>query len=280
MSIIINYPSNSNINRVALHLRDEKQAISIDLLATMFQILSEVSKRFEKKIADITLSLNVAARSVPGHLELHLLSSILDYTREPEQVLMRTALAEAWTLIDYVHRAGELLPLAQVMISTADEELLRRIKLMRNSYQHGSERIEEHFTRSGSVFGNLSWQVMDAQKTSIVTLYPSMSPTDASSGNFEDAVSEAATIEGISMVKLHFVAKETKKSPVVDYELSLDAIAAMMNDIISRMESTYQGIVDWANAQQQEHPESWIYVRVPPSIIWATRNNEDMHPHQ
>lgn len=279
MSIIINYPSDSNINRVSYHLSEEKQAIAIDYLATIFQILSESSKRLESKIAAITLSQNLEGMPLIGSGELVMNVALLDYKREPEQVLVRTALAEAWAIIDYVHRAGEILPLAKVLISEADEELLRRIKLVRNSYHHNNDRLEEHFVTRGSVFGNLSWKFMDALNTTMVNLYPSISPSRTSSGNFQNSKTLPAITQGVSYVSLHFVAKERKQSPVVDEEISFESIAELINKIIGNMERTFQKIIDWADALQQEHPDSSIDLRMPPLIMLVMRNNEDMHPH-
>lgn len=196
----------------------------------------------------------------------------------PEQVLVRTTLAEVWSIVDYVHRAGELLPLAKVPIYQDGAELLRRIKLVRNSYHHNSERLEEHFARTGSVFGNLSWQFRDALNTSFVALYPSMSPNDTTSGNFENRKAGIALTPGISMVNLHFVAKETVKSPVVDEELSIDSIAEMVNNVIEWMESGFQEVINRADKLQLEHPSARRYDNMPPLITVAIRNNEDVQP--
>ncbi|MBF9239286.1 hypothetical protein I2I05_17980 [Hymenobacter sp. BT683] len=261
---------------MAYYLSEEKQAIAIDLLATMFQILSESTKRLEGKISDISLSQGLNAMPVPKSLELHTAISLLDYKREPEQLQIRTALAEAWTIIDYAHRVGELLPLARVNTNKYSDDIFERIRLMRNSYHHTNERIENHFLNGGSVFGNLTWQFMDAQKTAVLTLFPSVSPNEETSGNFETSKGHYATTAGISMVKLHFVIKKSKT--VLDEELRLDDVAALINNIIERMESHFQQVVDWANAKKQEHEGTWEYSRMPPSIMVSVRNNEDTRP--
>ena len=276
MSVIINFSQESSITAIPYLLGNENQALALDLLATLFQSLNESTLRLADKINNIMRDKNLTGSSLieRGTMKVELL---IHGSPRPIQMNLRTIISDAWSTVDYAHLVGEILPVAKVELTTDEQALLRRVKMIRNSYHHNNERIDEHFSKAGAVFGNLSWQYKDGNNTSTIILYPNMSPTDCTSGNFEKNASDDAKVSGVSTVKLHFVEKENKKASVEDLEVNLDLVAEMMNNIIQRMEGPAQSIIDQVKHNQQENAGATIgQPRMPPVMIIMIRNNEDM----
>ncbi|AWM35130.1 hypothetical protein [Hymenobacter nivis] len=150
----------------------------------------------------------------------------------------RQAIADAWTIIDCVHRAGELFLIAKVAVNRDEDALLKSIKTIRNSYQHANERIEEYFSsKGGSVFGDLSWYYHpDLFRPGPFegVLYEYIMQTgithkdefEVTSGDPE----QLKFVDIISFVRIHYVTKSKSKLTV-----SLDDASALINRAIVRI---------------------------------------------
>ena len=138
MSLRIKYDSQSPISILPYYLtgKSRQQAYAYDGLDPVMHNLLNIAARLENRLDYFGIQKNYPATVMR----------------------MRMTIMDAWAMIDHAALAIDMFKNIGGSVQKSDEDLVRRIGLLRNAYQHVDEIISGGLVKTGgSILGNLCW---------------------------------------------------------------------------------------------------------------------------
>jgi hypothetical protein len=226
MSIIINYEPERNLFFGATtRITDVPEATALSGLIMIFQNLFETTNRLSSKLENLTNG------------------SIKDQKDIP--IYITSAIADVWSIIDSIKRIGLVYKFLPLQAPQQLIDLVDQVKLVRDSFHHIDERINEHYSLfGGSVYGDVKWryrpdknsqEVLNLMLASAHHITPEIQNRHMGQVELEEFKNKI----GVYDVQLIHVGKKTRKEKINEVVIKMDNAIGIIDDIILKLEYHY-----------------------------------------
>jgi len=210
-------------------ITDVTEATALSGLTMIFQNLLETGKRLSIKLETLTNGSLDQKANIP--------------------IAITSAIADVWNIIDSIRRIELIYKFLPIKTTGRLLILVEKIKMVRDSYHHIDERINEHYSKvGGSVYGDLKWRYRpdkDSQEVLNMMLASAHHITEQSKGRNMGQVEKEEFKDnvGIYDVQLIHIGKKKRNDSLNEIVINLDEAKSIIDEIILELEYYYSGTI-------------------------------------